>query len=402
MPNPPSLRSGDWRSVVASIAAVVDLEATARQFNALRRRRKIRSAESLLRLALMWGPGRQSFRSAAALAADAGIADLSDKAIEGRLRKMGDWLEHILAMLLIARLGARVTGARGLTLSLVDGSVIWAPGKGQDWRLHARYDPARGRFADLALTTTREAEAVARTRICPGSLLITDRGYARVRNFQAVLAAGANFITRTSWGSVKLHDAQGRRVDVAALLAETTEPRDIAVWVKGIARGFRLVIQPLPSEAAARERDRRVRKANRKSQKIQPRTVLAAGFLMLLTSLPADTHPIELVTAPYRDRWQVEIGIKRLKTLGRLDELPCADPVLARTWLLAHLLAAVLTDDLANEIVGFPPSARRGETAGAIGREGEETARAIALARLGQGTGHPARRHRAPAQSAYP
>jgi hypothetical protein len=79
---------------------------------------------------------------------------------------------------------------------------------------------------------------------------------------------------------------------------------------------------------------------------------------MLLTSLTARAQPAERVTELYGNRWQVEIGIKRLKTLGRLDELPSADPTLARTWLPAHLIAAVLTDDLANEIVGFPPSAR--------------------------------------------
>lgn len=78
---------------------------TARRFHALQRKRKIRTADALLRLALMWGPGRQSFRAAAALAGDAGIAALSDKAVEGRLRKMGDWLAHILAMLLAERLG---------------------------------------------------------------------------------------------------------------------------------------------------------------------------------------------------------------------------------------------------------------------------------------------------------
>jgi hypothetical protein len=368
----------------------VDIEATARQFKALQRKRKIQSAETLLRLALMWGPGRQSFRAAAALAGDAGIADLSDKAVEGRLRKMGDWLEHVLAMLLAARLGKPGWAESGLALSLVDGSVICAPGKGQDWRLHARYDPAGGRFADLVLTTTREAEAAGRTRICPGRVLIMDRGYARVRNFQAVLAGGADFITRTSWGSVKLCDARGARIDVAALLADTTQPRDVAVWIKSIPRELRLVIQPLPPEAAARERALRVRKANKKSQQIQPRTIQAAGFLMLLTSLAADAQPIERVTALYRNRWQVEIGLKRLKTLGRLDELPSADPVLARTWLLAHLIAAVLTDDLANEIAGFPPSAGRGE-AGA----------AIALARLGEGAGDSARRHFAQTQTAY-
>ena len=359
MPKPTSLLSGTWTALVATVASAVDLESTARQFKALQRKRKIQTAEALLRLALMWGPGRQSFREAAALAGDAGIAELSDKAVEGRLRKMGDWLAHIVATLLTERLGQpAVAGGETLELSLVDGSVICAPGKGQDWRLHARYDPGRGRFADLVLTTTREAEAASRTRICPGRTLIMDRGYARVRNFKAVLAGGGDFITRISWGSIKLYDAEGERVDLMALLGDTTQTREVPVWIKGVSRASRLVIQPLPAAAAERQRARRLRKANKNSRKIDPRTLQAAGFLMLLTSLTSKAQPAERVTALYRDRWQVEIGFKRLKTLGRLDELPSADPVLARTWLLAHLIAAVLTDDLANEIVGFPPSAR--------------------------------------------
>jgi hypothetical protein len=359
MPNRASLLSGTWAALVSTVAGAVDLEATSRQFKALQRKRKIQTAEALLRLALMWGPGRQSFRAAAALAGDAGIAELSDKAVEGRLRKMGDWLAHIVAMLLTQRLGSpALASGDTLELSLVDGSVICAPGQGQDWRLHARYDPGRGRFADLVLTTTREAEAVSRTRICPGRTLIMDRGYARVRNFKAVLEGGGDFITRISWGSVKLHDAEGQRVDLMALLDGTTQTREVPVWIKGIACATRLVIRPLPADAAERQRTRRIRKANRDSREINPRTIQAAGFLMLLTSLPENAQPTERITALYGDRWQVEIGFKRLKTLGRLDELPAADPTLARTWLLAHLIAAVLTDDLANEIVGFPPSAR--------------------------------------------
>src|ERR1700722_13179323 len=102
---------------------------------------------------------------------------------------------------------------------------------------------------------------------------------------------------------------------------------------------------------------------------------------MLLTSL-AKAQPAERIIDLYRHRWQVEIGIKRLKTLGGLDELPTADPVLSRTWLLAQLIAAVLTDDLANEIVGFPPSAGR-----AAGRA------AIDVACLGEGERDLARCH---------
>ena len=391
MPYPASLLSGRWPALVAAVATEVDLEATARQFKALQRRRKIQTAEALLRLALMWAVGRQSFREAAALAGDAGIAELSDKAVEGRLRKMGDWLAHILATLLTERLGSPALNSSGaIELSLIDGSVICAPGKAQDWRLHARYDPGRGRFADLVVTTTREAEAASRTRICPGRTLIMDRGYARVRNFRAVLAGGSDFITRISWGSVKLYDADGQRVDLVTLLRETTQTREVPVWVNGIACAMRLVIQPLPDDAAERQRVRRIRKASRNSRKINPRTIQAAGFLMLLTSLAADAQPAERITALYGNRWQVEIGIKRLKTLGRLDELPSADPTLARTWLLAHLIAAVLTDDLANAIVGFSPSAR-----------GTRSAAAIAVARLGNCKANLAQRHSPQAQTAH-
>ena len=170
MAKPSFLLSGIWTSLVRTIGGIVDLEATAREFKARQRKRKIQTADALLRLALMWGPGRQSFREAAALAGDAGIAELSDKAVEGRLSKMGDWLAHILAMMLADRLGeAGQAGGDAPELSLVDGSVICAPGKGQDWRLHARYDPGRGRFADLVLTTTREAEAVGRARRSHGA-----------------------------------------------------------------------------------------------------------------------------------------------------------------------------------------------------------------------------------------
>ena len=57
----------------------------------------------------------------------------------------------------------------------------------------------------------------------------------------------------------------------------------------------------------------------------------------------------------YRARWQIELGFKRLKSLGDLDGLRAADPELARTWLLAQLIAAVLSEDLASQLAGFSP-----------------------------------------------
>lgn len=88
---------GRWRLVVAHISGVLDLAATARSFLALRRLRKLRRASDLLRLALLHGPGGLSSRASALAAGEAGLAEsLSDKAVLGRLRQMGGWLEHVL------------------------------------------------------------------------------------------------------------------------------------------------------------------------------------------------------------------------------------------------------------------------------------------------------------------
>ncbi len=351
-----SLHDGKWSSIVARLGEVADLEATCRLFGALQRVRKIGRAEDLLRLALMYGPGRQSLRTTAALAADAQIAALSDKGVLGRLRKMGDWLEHLLQCLLEQAQGVAALGDGALNLALVDGSVVCAPGStGSDWRLHARFDPGRGCFGDLVLTRGTVGERVDRTQIVAGQTVIQDRGYARVRDFNAVLAAGADFVTRIGWNALRLQGADGERLDVLQLLPQADAPAEHRVHVKGLATPLRLVVQRIPPDQAERQRKRMARKSSKQGHALDPRTLAVAGYLMLVTSLPATVQPAERIVAMYRNRWQIELGFKRLKTLGGLGKLPAVDPDLARTWLLSQLIVAVLTDEIANEIVGFPP-----------------------------------------------
>ncbi len=80
----------------------------------------------------------------------------------------------------------------------------------------------------------------------------------------------------------------------------------------------------------------------------------AGGYLMAVTSLPQQRQSAEHIMAMYHQRWQIELGFKRLNTLGGLDRLPALDPELARTWLLAQLIVAVMTDEIATEIAGSP------------------------------------------------
>ena len=61
----------------------------------------------------------------------------------------------------------------------------------------------------------------------------------------------------------------------------------------------------------------------------------------------------------FRLRWQIELAFKRLKSLLGFDRLPAKGEALARGWLLAHLILALLTEDKFGDVLGFPPSARR-------------------------------------------
>lgn len=353
-----SLRLEDWPSVVRHIGTVMDIAGSAREHRAFLRKRGVRSAEDLLHLALLYGPGRLSLRSAASFATEAGIADLCDVSLLDRLRNSGGFLADVLAHLLADSRGAAVSQGR-LQLNLVDGSTVSVAGSGgSDWRLHARYEPARGRFTDLVVSEATTAEALSCVAVRAGDVLVQDRGYARVRNFTHARTEGADFITRIGWRSVRLFDASGERFDLLGALCDSgPEVSEHAVRIGALQHGVaaRLIIARKPPEATARQRQRLRRKASRKQQASDPRSVRAAGFLMLLTSLSAEQASAEEVVRLYRLRWQIELAFKRLKSLGGFADLQASDPRLARSWLLAHLIAVVLIESSLGEAFESPP-----------------------------------------------
>ncbi len=51
----------------------------------------------------------------------------------------------------------------------------------------------------------------------------------------------------------------------------------------------------------------------------------------------------------------VTMPFKRLKSLLGLDRLPAKSAALARSWLLAHLILALLIEDTARTLLDFPP-----------------------------------------------
>src|SRR5512144_2205535 len=89
------LDSKEWSHIVARLGGEDALASSAREHRAFIRARGVKSAVDLLRLALLYSPGGHSLRSVAALAAAAGLADVSDVAVLDRLKRAADWVEEL-------------------------------------------------------------------------------------------------------------------------------------------------------------------------------------------------------------------------------------------------------------------------------------------------------------------
>ena len=249
---------GGWKELRSRIGSTEELEATAKASGALLRRREIKSAEDLLRLALAYGPCGMSLRGVAAWAATIGMGDLSDVAALKRLRASADWLQEIVGSLLARRLEGSAAVSGGRAIRLVDGTTISERGSDRaDWRLHYSYDPRGGRTTDCQLTTAREGEHLRRVKVTAGDIWLGDRNFAKGEGLHHVVQAGADFVVRISWNSLSLRTASGQSFDLAKRLkrlakAERAEWRAVAHAPDGKTVPVRLLIRRKPREAIER------------------------------------------------------------------------------------------------------------------------------------------------------
>jgi IS4 transposase len=141
-------------------------------------------------------------------------------------------------------------------------------------------------------------------------------------------------------------------------LPQDRETHEIIAWARSGKRQtpieIRLIARRKPPEVIAAEHKRLHQHASRKQSKLDPRSLIAAQYLVLATSLP-QTYPAEQILAVYRLRWQIELAFKRLKSLLHMDKLRTKTAAGTRCWLYAHLIVALLGDDLSQDVLeSFP------------------------------------------------
>jgi len=107
--------------------------------------------------------------------------------------------------------------------------------------------------------------------------------------------------------------------------------------------------------AAERSRRKAERKAQRNGTQAQAESLELTGYILVLTSLPAENFSASQVLRLYRCRWQVELAFKRLKSLLGAGHVPKSDDESARAWMQAKILTSLLLERLLLEAKIFSP-----------------------------------------------
>lgn len=305
------------------------LEAEAYQQKAFLRRRGVENARVLLRAILGYVLGVMSVREWGAWAVIVGIANLSDTAWRKRLRKANVWLLWLFNELLAVpqQAGKQLPQCHQRIL-LIDATRLRKPGgSGDDVRLHSSYDLLSGRFAEIAVTDWTEGEQLDHYHLQPGDIVLTDAGYGIRRNLSRVIASQAFGIIRIFPTTFPVEDAQRTGVNLFAWLRQPGET--IREWTgyfvdpAGKRQAIRVVAGALPPEKAEVARCRKRKVAQKHGRTISEDTLLAAGWVILVTNLPSALWPAEVILRLYRARWQIELVFKRMKQILRLNQLRC-------------------------------------------------------------------------------
>lgn len=352
-----------WPFILSMLPS--NLEETAKLNGAIVRKREVKSAAILLRLAMAYSFCGLSLRDTSTWALRAGIAKLSDVALLKRLKKAAGWFGFLLAQKLTERIPISLSCRPKLRLRIVDASSVSRPGsKGTDFRVHMGLDLSTLMIDRIELTDAKGGESLTRIPAEEGDVLICDRGYAHRRGIYSVVKAMAHVIVRLNWQNLPLLHPDGRAFDILDNLRKLgpTEIGDFPVSTApstkdGIpsVQGRLIALRKSP-EATETARRKLYAQAKKKGKTPDKRTIESCAYIFIFTTLPVELMSAIDVLELYRFRWQVELTFKRMKGILFLDEMAARDDLLCRTFLFIKLLTALLVEDLTRESGAFSPS----------------------------------------------
>jgi hypothetical protein len=179
-------------------------------------------------------------------------------------------------------------------------------------------------------------------------IVIADRAYGTITSMEHVKSYGADFAIRIRYNAFSMYDSNGKRFDLTAAIEDMPQGSsgefDLNYLCDGELTPIRICVYRKTSEQAANSQ-RQIKKSNKEKGRTQPsETQLFYGnYVIVATTLAYERDKILEI---YRQRWQIEILFKRLKSLFDYDDMPARTEATMKAFISGKLLLAGICETL--------------------------------------------------------
>lgn len=343
---PPPLTNTLFAQFVQELPA--DYHQQAYDFGAFARARKVRSPMQLLQMAMGYCGLDFSLRGCAGKFTEM-QERISDTAVNKRLVACTPWIRAMLASLFG---GAHQVANGSLRFVVIDGSTVQSPGaKGTSYRLHIAIDLVRLELVQVEVTDGRQGENLDHYLLQNGDVVLVDRGYNQPKTLVPQIDKGVDVVLRYNAHSMNLYDEKMQKINwMAKAKALDGKAGQVPAYLchKGKRMDVTVHLIPLPPREAEQARRRVKENSRKKGHTVRAATLSLGGWVLVLTSLTLDILTTEAASQLYRVRWQVELVIKRLKSILDIDQLRARkDSLLGEFYLHGKLLYAAVIEKIA-------------------------------------------------------
>lgn len=346
----------DWNSLQRLLPQ--GWQEQAKKLGAFSRSRYTQTPADLLRLLLVHASFKQGLRKTAQTLQASGLSSISHVGLFQRLKHSKDWLLWMTQQLIGSCFPKPAFLSEQYQFRVLDSTLIQRPRKKEaDLRLHYSLNLSTLSCDGFVISEAREAESLTKLPWKKGDVLVGDRNFGNETAIRTVVSQEGEVLVRLRWNHLPLSDEAGHRVTVLSL-GERLSPGESRAFAVGFGTKdklpARLVLQRLPEAIAKKNQARLQKHARDKGRTLDPRSIEAARYVAVLTTLPPSVCADD-VLAIYRFRWQVELSFKRLKQLLHLGYPPHKDDTVVQAYVLAKLLLAFLCEALLRNRLAFSP-----------------------------------------------
>jgi len=161
-------------------------------------------------------------------------------------------------------------------------------------------------------------------KIVPMDLVLTDLGYYYLNNFQKIHQKGGFFVSRYKLGTTVGDKDTLESIPLYKILMSVkgnVYQGEVKIGLDENTRvSCRLICLRISEEAANKRRMKLKKEAKRKGRTPGEQSLMFASWTIMITNVPEEWIPAEMIWYIYSIRWQRELLFKQMKSIVRIHD----------------------------------------------------------------------------------